>query len=181
METVTLGLGANSSYNAYPPEETLLQAVRALKDILSDMKLSSVYRTGAMYYTDQADFFNLVVRGQCALGAQELLSAVNAIENRFGRNRAQEIRNGPRTLDIDIELYGDRVIHQRNLIVPHERMLERAFVLVPLVEILRNSADNERSGLSLYQSCLEREAVRRQKIEKFLDASEFQKRLEQSA
>ena len=174
MKVVTLGLGANRSFNACPPVETLVNAVRALDTVLSDMHISSVYRTGALYVTDQADFYNMIVRGAYEGTPRALLSCIHDIENRYGRDRSQEVRNGPRTLDIDIELYGNTVVHQKNLIIPHERMLERAFVLVPLVEILRNSADTEESGLSLYESCLEREAVRSQKIEKFLDSSEFQ-------
>jgi 2-amino-4-hydroxy-6-hydroxymethyldihydropteridine diphosphokinase len=177
MEVVTLGLGANRSFNNSSPVQTLLLAVRALRSVLSDLRFSSVYQTGALYVTDQADFYNMVVRGGFEGSPQTLLSCIHDIENRYGRDRSQEIRNGPRTLDIDIELFGNTLVHQKNLIIPHERMLERAFVLLPLVEILRNSADTERSGLSLYESCLEREAVRAQKISKFLDAAEFQAQL----
>ena len=64
-----------------------------------------------------------------------------AFEKKFGRNRKNEERNGPRTLDIDIELFGNKVLATKHLVIPHERIKERAFVLKPLLEILPDCAD----------------------------------------
>ena len=97
MKVVTLGLGANRSFNACPPVETLVNAVRALDTVLSDMRISSVYRTGALYVTDQADFYNMIVRGAYEGTPRALLSCIHDIENRYGRDRSQEVRNGPPT------------------------------------------------------------------------------------
>ena len=111
-----------------------------LSSFVSDLQASSVYRTKALYLEDQADFFNMVVTGGYEGTPSELLSAVHHVETSFGRDRTKEIRNGPRSLDVDIELFGDVKINgyfdSGALIIPHERLYERAFVLVPLIEVL---------------------------------------------
>jgi len=93
---------------------------------------------------DQPDFLNLVARGETGLRPLELLAATQSVEARFGRDRSRERSKGPRTLDIDILLYGDEILELPGLSVPHPGMRERAFVLVPLAEIapgLRHPAD----------------------------------------
>lgn len=102
---------------------------------LTDLRVSSVYRTSPRYLVDQADFYNLVVEGSTGLQPLQLLAVTQAIEARFGRDRVREQSKGPRTLDIDILLYGDVHIDLPELVVPHPGMTERAFVLVPLVEL----------------------------------------------
>jgi len=97
------------------------------------LKTSSFYCTAPIGYADQPDFINAVVEISTKLSAHELLEALLAIESALGRERS--IPNGPRTIDMDLILYGDRTIHDKELIVPHPRMHERAFVLVPLTEI----------------------------------------------
>lgn len=144
MVSVALGLGSNKSFGGRSCLEILGGAVAALSGLLQGLECSGVYKTRAMYYEDQDDFYNMVVLG-CApdgLDAAALLQKTQAIETRFGRDRSQEFRNGPRSLDIDIELLGSQKISAENLIVPHPRLKERAFVLVPLVEILAKDADN---------------------------------------
>ena len=84
---------------------------------------------------DQPDFLNLVVAGSTLLTPKDLLKRLQAIETAFGRDRSQERFKGPRTLDIDILLYGNDVITSHDLIIPHPGLTERAFVLVPLLEI----------------------------------------------
>ena len=84
---------------------------------------------------DQADFLNLVVCGETDLQPEELLSRTQAVEARFGRDRSRERRKGPRTLDIDVLLYGGLVVDTPDLAVPHPGMAERAFVLAPLEEL----------------------------------------------
>lgn len=146
MIPVALGLGSNRSFDGLSCMQILQGAVSELKKLLTGLEFSGVYKTRAMYYEDQDDFYNMAVLGYAdddgEKGAFELLDAIHKIEARFGRDRSAEIRNGPRSLDIDIELYGDKTINAENLTVPHPRLKERAFVLVPLVEILAKDADN---------------------------------------
>jgi 2-amino-4-hydroxy-6-hydroxymethyldihydropteridine diphosphokinase len=84
---------------------------------------------------DQPRFVNAVVALETRLGPLALLEKLLEIEREFGREREFEVRNGPRTLDLDIELYGDAVMESVALTIPHPRMRERAFVLRPLAEI----------------------------------------------
>lgn len=148
MIPVALGLGSNRSFDGLSCMQILQGAVSELKKLLTGLEFSGVYKTRAMYYEDQDDFYNMAVLGYAADdvadddGTFKLLDAIHKIEARFGRDRSKEIRNGPRSLDIDIELYGDKTINAENLTVPHPRLKERAFVLVPLVEILAKDADN---------------------------------------
>ena len=94
---------------------------------------SSLYRSAPVGYAAQPDFINAVAEVDTALGAQELLAGLQAIEARHGRQRGFD--NAPRTLDLDLLLYGDTRIDESHLVVPHPRMHERAFVLRPLLEI----------------------------------------------
>ncbi len=113
----------------------LVEAVRALQshERIEVTKLSSIYETAPVGYTDQADFLNLVVCVATSLDPYELLAACQEIE--IGLGRIRDIRWGPRTADLDILLYNNDNIEAEKLIVPHPRMGERAFVLVPLLEI----------------------------------------------
>ena len=93
---------------------------------------SSLHRTAPVGYVDQPDFVNACALVDTELAPRALLDELLALEKRHGRVR--DLPNGPRTLDLDIVLYGDRVIDEPGLKVPHPRAHERAFVLVPLVE-----------------------------------------------
>ena len=110
---------------------------------MSDLHFSSVYKTPAMYVTDQEDFYNAAALGYVADDADafDFLHKINEIEAKYGRDRTKEIRFGPRSLDIDIELFGDEQINTPELQIPHIRMEERAFVLIPSIEVLKYSAD----------------------------------------
>ena len=113
----------------------LKMAVRSLKDN-SQLKLvnySSIYETDPVGYEDQDLFLNMAVEVNTVLTAQELLDVCLAIEKDLGRKR--EIRWGPRTIDLDILLYNQENIETETLIIPHPRMQERAFVMVPLLEM----------------------------------------------
>jgi 2-amino-4-hydroxy-6-hydroxymethyldihydropteridine diphosphokinase len=110
------------------------------------MRRSRIYRTSPLYVTDQPDFLNLVVAGRTALEPEALLEAVNEIEAGEGRDRSLERRYGERPLDIDILLFGDLVLNSDRLVIPHERMGERRFVLVPLLELDPDLRD-PRTGL----------------------------------
>ncbi len=94
---------------------------------------SSLYRSAPVGYTDQPDFINAVAVIATSIAPQALLDALLAIERTHGRVR--EFPNAPRTLDLDIVLYGDVVLNEPGLTIPHARMLERAFVMVPLAEV----------------------------------------------
>lgn len=94
---------------------------------------SSLYRSAPVGYTDQPDFINAVAMIETTLAPHALLEAVLTIERVNGRVR--EFPNAPRTLDLDIVIYGDVVLQEPGLTIPHARMLERAFVMVPLAEI----------------------------------------------
>jgi 2-amino-4-hydroxy-6-hydroxymethyldihydropteridine diphosphokinase len=94
---------------------------------------SGLYRTAPVGYADQPDFVNACALVDTELAPRALLDGLLAIEKKHGRVRT--IRNGPRTLDLDIVLYGDRVIDEPGLCVPHPRAHEREFVLRPLLDV----------------------------------------------
>lgn len=140
---VLLGLGSNLCYKNISSIELLQLATSDLKKILDDTLVSKIFQTSPMYYIDQPNFFNMAVLGyktvnDTILFANNLLSEIHKIEEKYGRDRSRELRNGPRTLDIDIEAIGNLKISQSNLVIPHPRLFERAFVLEPLLDILQN-------------------------------------------
>ena len=124
--------------NQGPVRTTLDAAVEAMGELPGTRVLqrSSLYRTPAWGRTDQPDFINGVIALETTLDAPGLLAALLGIERRFGRLRDGEAgRWGPRTLDLDLLLHGDQVLELPGLSLPHPRLHERAFVLVPLAEI----------------------------------------------
>lgn len=131
-----VGLGGNVGNSV----RVLQQAFGALAS-LPDTRLlatSALYRTPAWGLEDQADFINAAAALETSLDAGTLLAQLFAIERRFGRVRAADgsDRWGPRTLDLDILLFGDAVVDMPGLRVPHPRLHERAFALVPLLDVL---------------------------------------------
>ena len=114
--------------------KNLREAVRLISDAgVRILRRSSVYETEPLGYLEQDWFLNSVVQGETELSAVELLRRLRAIEEQMGSKKA--FANGPRLIDLDILLYGDETISQNELQVPHPRMLQRRFVLVPLTEI----------------------------------------------
>lgn len=105
-------------------------------DGIEVLDVSGIWETAPWGGVDQDPFLNAVVVVTTTLAPHDLLADLQATEAAFGRDRAQEVRWGPRTLDLDILLYGDEVIDTDDLVVPHPRLAERAFVLVPLLEVL---------------------------------------------
>ncbi len=95
--------------------------------------LSSIYETEPVGYVDQEAFYNMVIEVATSLSAMEVMQLCLEIEQMLGRVRA--IVNGPRTVDLDLLYYDDLVLLEKNLTLPHPRLQERSFVLVPLVEI----------------------------------------------
>jgi 2-amino-4-hydroxy-6-hydroxymethyldihydropteridine diphosphokinase len=131
MEKVWLGLGSNRGDSTH----ILASAVQDLSRILSDMHVSGLWRSRARYYEKQEDFYNMAVSGTTTLSPRQLLDDIHGIEAHYGRNRSREISKGPRTLDIDILLYGGKIITEADLIIPHPGLAERKFALLPLLEI----------------------------------------------
>jgi 2-amino-4-hydroxy-6-hydroxymethyldihydropteridine diphosphokinase len=127
---VAIALGGNLG----DPVATLQAAIRVLQQVPESqmLRVSSLYRTAAVG-PPQPDFVNACAVLRTYLAAQALMEQLLAIENQFGRERRE--RWGPRTLDLDLLLYGDAAIDTAPLTVPHPRLAERAFVLVPLAEI----------------------------------------------
>jgi len=168
---VFLGLGSNRCYQGLEPVELLYCACKSLSKKIQKITCSSVYKTKAMYYEDQEDFHNMVVFGYFSGSAFELLDFVHQIEAVFGRNRENEFRNGPRSLDVDIEFFGSEKIQTQDLQIPHPRIHERAFVLIPMLEILNESADCININEKIYSDCLKQldcKDVVRLKIPKFI-------------
>ncbi len=130
-----LGLGSNVGNR----RGHLAHALRRLDAATTLTGVSPVYETAPVGYTDQGPFLNLVVRLETGMEPGTLLELVRAIERERGRERT--FRNAPRTLDIDILLYGDRTVDRPGLTIPHPRMHERAFVLVPLLALAPEVAD----------------------------------------
>lgn len=145
MKKVILGLGSNRNYNGLTSLQILSKACASLSEILSFITLSSVYISKPMYYENQDDFYNMALSGflDDSILPEVLLEKIHLIEKEFGRNREKEIRNGPRSLDIDIEYIEGLSLNTENLKIPHPKIKERAFVLVPVLEILDKTADEK--------------------------------------
>ncbi len=124
--------------NIEPKTEHLHQAIESLNqhESIQLLQQSSVYDTAPVGYADQDNFLNMVVEVQTSLAPIDLLDACQAIEEQLKRVRT--IKNGPRTIDLDVLLYDDIEMDDDRLILPHPRMHERAFVLYPLVELNAN-------------------------------------------
>jgi len=128
-----VGLGGNQG----DVETTLVEALWAVDALpqTTIQRQSAFYRTPAWGKTDQPAFINAVVELRTRMPAQVLLESLLEIEARFGRVRSEAERWGPRVIDLDLLAYGDEVVDQPGLTLPHPHLHERAFVLVPLAEI----------------------------------------------
>ena len=131
MTLAYVGIGSNLE----DPRRQVEQAVEELKRIARTTLLqrSSLYRSAPVGYSEQPQFINAVAALETALEPDRLLGELQAIEARHGRRRS--FANAPRTLDLDLLLYGKQTIRSPHLTVPHPRMHERAFVLRPLLEL----------------------------------------------
>jgi 2-amino-4-hydroxy-6-hydroxymethyldihydropteridine diphosphokinase len=136
-------MGANLPSCAGSPEATLTAAASRLNSLGRVTRRSSLYSTEPVGFADQPRFVNAVVELETALSPRELLIGLMALEQEFGRDRSGGVQNGPRTLDLDILLFGDLEISEPDLEIPHPRLKERAFVLVPLREIAPRILDAE--------------------------------------
>lgn len=130
MTPAWIGLGANLG----EAEATLRSAVAALRALPGRLAgLSSLYRSAPLGPAGQADYLNAVARLDTPLAPHALLAALQAIENANGRVRG--VRWGPRTLDLDLLLYGNDRIATADLTVPHPELVHRNFVVIPLLEL----------------------------------------------
>jgi len=146
-ETAFLSLGSNLGKR----KQNLGRAAEALGSALQKLRCSSIYETRPLYVLEQPNFLNMVVMGQCLLPPMELLQRALSIEIKMGRDRANHVPKGPRIIDIDILLFGGRIIREKELSIPHPHMRERQFVLIPLLELEPNSKDPE-TGLPFSES-----------------------------
>ena len=144
-----VGLGANLG----EPQRQVREAFRELDAIPHTrlVRTSSLYRSEPLGYAAQPGFVNAVAQIETGLSAERLLAELQAIEAAHGRTR--RFANAPRTLDLDLLLFGNAVLDTEKLMVPHPRMHQRAFVLIPLVEI---APDTEVPGRGRAQKLLEK-------------------------
>ena len=156
---VYLSLGSNIGKR----EEYIQKAIEAIEKTegIVVLKKSGLYETTPVGYLEQDLFLNAVIKIETNFSAREILRIINKIEVELDRKR--EIRWGPRTIDIDILIFSDKKINEPDLIVPHKEILNRLFVLVPLIEIY----DGEFFGREkIVQKINELVKVGDQKIEK---------------
>ncbi|GGI04055.1 2-amino-4-hydroxy-6-hydroxymethyldihydropteridine diphosphokinase [Mammaliicoccus vitulinus] len=134
MHTAYLGLGSNMGDR----ELQLVEAIKLLNEVegIEVTQESPIYETKPIGYTEQPDFLNMCIEISTELESSELLKVCMMVEQQLHRVRVE--RWGPRTIDIDILLYDQSVIQSPDLEVPHPRMTERAFVMVPLNDIASN-------------------------------------------
>jgi 2-amino-4-hydroxy-6-hydroxymethyldihydropteridine diphosphokinase len=126
---IYIGLGSNLGNRL----ENLNKAVEALPPRIHEMVASPVYETDPWGYLDQPAFLNQVIEVETGLLPSDLLAGLKQIEQKLGRQAT--FRNGPRLIDMDIIMYGDWILDQDGLVIPHPRMHERAFVLKPLADL----------------------------------------------
>ena len=146
MSIAYIALGANLG----DPAATVRAAFGALANLPDSrvLRCSSLYRTAPVGIADQPEFINAAAVLETLLAPEALLDALLDVEHRFGRIRAE--RNGPRTLDLDILLYDDRVLDLPRLTLPHPRLHLRAFVLQPLAELAPQLAIPGRGSIAAW-------------------------------
>ena len=144
MRTAYIGMGANLASWAGTPEATLAAAALRLESLGRLTRRSSLYLTEPVGFVEQLRFVNAVVALETDLAPRELLDGLLAIERVFGRDRAVGFANGPRTLDLDILLFGGLAVSEPGLEIPHPRLAERAFALIPLCEIAPEATEPRR-------------------------------------
>ena len=155
-ELIYLGIGSNIENR----EDYICEAIDSLDSLFSDIKCSSLYETLPLYLANQPKFLNCVTSGLTNLQPAELLGIIHDIEKRLGRDRQKAGWKGPRTIDIDILLFGSRVIREKSLTVPHPLMHQRRFVLVPLLELDATIIDpTAREPYSKYLSNIDSQGI----------------------
>lgn len=158
MNKAYLGLGTNMGDRL----EYLQSACEIIDSNtnINVVKKSKIYETKAWGYTDQADFLNMCIEVKTNLDAHDLLNICQEVEEKLNRERI--IRWGPRTIDVDILFFNDIILNDEKLLIPHPRISERAFVLVPLMDL---NLDLNINGINIKTylnslTCEEREQVK---------------------
>jgi 2-amino-4-hydroxy-6-hydroxymethyldihydropteridine diphosphokinase len=133
-----VALGSNLAGDLDCPASQVIRALQSIDNITKTklVKQSSLYQSAPVGYNEQPDFINAVAELNTQLSPEALLDALLEIESRAGRERP--FANAPRVLDLDLLLYDDVSLHTEKLTLPHPRMFERAFVMLPLAEISPN-------------------------------------------
>ena len=131
MTIAYVGIGSNLDEPQTQVERAMLELDRVAHSRV--VKRSSLYRSAPVGFADQPDFINAVAQLETGVSADRLLCELQEIESRHGRKRS--FANAPRSLDLDLLLFGNSQLKTRDLTLPHPRMHERAFVLKPLLEI----------------------------------------------
>ncbi len=126
---VYIGIGSNLNNR----EKLIKESIEEIKEFAKLKKQSKIIETEPVGYTNQGKFLNMVIEIDTNLEPLELLIKLQEIEHKLGRIR--EIKNGPRTIDLDILFYGDKIVNQPHLQIPHPHIEQREFVLEPLAEI----------------------------------------------
>ena len=157
VTTAFIGIGSNL-------DNPLLQVQTALRELAQIpntalIRSSSLYRTPPMGPPDQPDYINAVAALATTLSPTELLDALQALEARHGRVRT--IHWGPRTLDLDLLLYGNETVHTARLTVPHPGIAQRAFVVLPLAEIAPALEIQGLGALSMLRAALQATPIER--------------------
>jgi 2-amino-4-hydroxy-6-hydroxymethyldihydropteridine diphosphokinase len=150
MRTAYIGMGANLPGIAGTPEATLVAAAERLNSLGRVTARSSLYSTTPVGFAGQPRFSNAVAALETDLAPRPLLDALLDIEHEFGRDRSTGLANGPRTLDLDILLIDGVSVSEPGLEIPHPRLAERGFALIPLVEIAPLARD-PRTGTTVSQ------------------------------
>lgn len=127
--TVYLGLGSNLGRRA----DNLRRAIVLLRRYVRPRRASSVYETAPWGFSQQPDFLNCVLEVTATLAPHQILASVKGLEREMGRQLG--VRYGPRLIDVDILFYGNQTLEYPDLQIPHPRLHQRAFVLVPLAEL----------------------------------------------
>jgi len=131
MEKIWLGIGSNLGDSV----GLIHKASGLIREFVQRTRLSGLWLSNAQYYKDQPDFTNAVISGETDLSPQQLLEEIHRVEAVLGRDRSSVQLKGPRTIDIDVLLFGNQIVVDDNLVIPHAGMRERKFVLLPLLEL----------------------------------------------
>ncbi|MDR2518158.1 MAG: 2-amino-4-hydroxy-6-hydroxymethyldihydropteridine diphosphokinase [Spirochaetaceae bacterium] len=152
-EKVYIALGSNMGDR----ESYLAQGLARLRRLGAVSGISRVYQSEPVGYADQGRFLNMACSMEVSLNPFELLEGLREIEDALARKRL--IRWGPRTIDLDILLYGERAVTTPSLTIPHERMFQRAFVLAPLQEIYPYAEIGGVTFKDLLEACADKDGL----------------------
>ena len=158
MSRALIALGGNLDH----PARRLPRAMAELDHLPRTqlLRVSSLYRSAPVGHADQPDFINAAALVETALSPADLMAELLALETRHGRRRT--LQNGPRSLDLDLLLYDDRVLDDSFVTLPHPRMHQRAFVLTPLLEIMPDCVIPRHGAIrALHAACADKDDVSR--------------------